>query len=86
MQPCCGRLEALKRPPHTSHRSYHLTPHTPTTAATLPAIWLRLEALKAGVRVKVALGVSIRMALGQGGGGAAGVPKGCVDPVAGWGG
>lgn len=50
---------------------------TPTPAAvTLPAIWLRLEALKTGVRVKVALGVSIRAALGAGGSGAGAGMKG----------
>ena len=54
-------------------------PRTPRAhpAGTLAAVWLRLEALKACVRLKVSLGLNMRLALkemmgGGGGQGAAG--------------
>lgn len=38
----------------------------PPSAATLPAVWLRLEALKASVRLKVTLNVRLAKELAGG--------------------
>ena len=50
------------------------SPLLPTPAVTLPAVWLRLEALKASVRLKVTINVRLAKEVMGGAGLAAGGP------------